>query len=283
MFDLRYHVASLAAVFLALVIGILVGVGISGRGALNERERLSLENDIRDLRAQTEDQRRRIDELEGAAAYEQATEEAVLEDRLSERRVALVFVGSVDGAVRTAVEQMLDDAGGSMTRVRALRVPIDFVEVEDALVGVPGAPSRPEDIGRALAQEFLDGGETPLWDELASNLVEERDGGMTIPVDAVVVARSTEAQRGPTARFLGGFYSGLASGGRPAVAVETSDADESALPVLVRYGFSSVNNVETPTGRVSLAVLLAGDDAGHYGINAEDGYVPDVDPVAPSG
>src|SRR5215208_8407711 len=30
MFDLRYHVASLAAVFLALIIGILVGVGISG-------------------------------------------------------------------------------------------------------------------------------------------------------------------------------------------------------------------------------------------------------------
>ena len=32
MFDLRYHVASLAAVFLALIIGILVGVGISDRG-----------------------------------------------------------------------------------------------------------------------------------------------------------------------------------------------------------------------------------------------------------
>ena len=32
MFDLRYHVASLAAVFLALIIGILVGVGISREG-----------------------------------------------------------------------------------------------------------------------------------------------------------------------------------------------------------------------------------------------------------
>ena len=31
MFDLRYHVASLAAVFLALVIGILVGVAMSGK------------------------------------------------------------------------------------------------------------------------------------------------------------------------------------------------------------------------------------------------------------
>ena len=37
MFDLRYHVASLAAVFLALIIGILVGVGISGRGLVDSR------------------------------------------------------------------------------------------------------------------------------------------------------------------------------------------------------------------------------------------------------
>jgi len=35
MFDLRYHVASLTAVFLALVIGILVGVGIADRGLVD--------------------------------------------------------------------------------------------------------------------------------------------------------------------------------------------------------------------------------------------------------
>ena len=40
MFDLRYHVASLAAVFLALVIGILLGVGISGRGLVDKSELL---------------------------------------------------------------------------------------------------------------------------------------------------------------------------------------------------------------------------------------------------
>ena len=36
MFDFRYHVASLVAVFLALVIGILVGVGIADRGVREE-------------------------------------------------------------------------------------------------------------------------------------------------------------------------------------------------------------------------------------------------------
>ena len=39
MFDLRYHVASLAAVFLALIIGIVVGVGISGKGFVSDSER----------------------------------------------------------------------------------------------------------------------------------------------------------------------------------------------------------------------------------------------------
>lgn len=283
MFDLRYHVASLAAVFIALVIGILVGVGISGRDVIREGERRSLQARIDELERQTDVQRRRIDQLQAAAEYELATEDAVLDNRLVDKQVAIVFVGSVDGAVRTNVEQMLEDADASMARMRALRVPIDFVEVQDALVDVPDAPSRPEDVGRALAQEFLAGGETPLWDEVGGVLVEEREGGMRTPVDAVVVARNVEAQRGPTARFLAGFYNGLASGGQPAVAVETSGTRDSALPLFDRYGFSTVDNVETPTGRVSLAVLLTGGESGNFGVDGSDGLLPPVEPVLPTG
>ena len=49
MFDLRYHVASLAAVFLALIIGILVGVGISGKGFVSDSERKLLNEQIDEL------------------------------------------------------------------------------------------------------------------------------------------------------------------------------------------------------------------------------------------
>ena len=49
MFDLRYHVASLAAVFLALVIGILVGVGISSGGFVSKGERSLLNSKIDEL------------------------------------------------------------------------------------------------------------------------------------------------------------------------------------------------------------------------------------------
>ncbi len=53
MFDLRYHVASLAAVFLALVIGILVGVGIADRGYVDKGVRGLLEQRIAQLRSAT--------------------------------------------------------------------------------------------------------------------------------------------------------------------------------------------------------------------------------------
>ena len=51
MFDLRYHVASLAAVFVALVIGIFVGVGLSGRGFVNDAERKNFQARIDELQA----------------------------------------------------------------------------------------------------------------------------------------------------------------------------------------------------------------------------------------
>ena len=282
MFDLRYHVASLAAVFIALVIGILVGVGISGRGALKDVERLNLQNDIGRLQAQNEDLRRQMQELEAAAEYQQETEQAVLANRLRDRRLLLVFVGSVKGAIRTSVEQMVGDADGSMARMRALRVPVDFVEVQDALVEVVDAPARPEDLGRSLAAELLDGGETPLLDELTTTLIEEQDGSMGGAVDGVVIAHNSDRQGGPTARFLAGLYNGLLSGGRPAIAVETSRTDDSALSVFRRHGYSTVDNVEMPTGRVSLAVLLTGEATGDYGVNGENGPLPNVEPVAPT-
>src|SRR5918999_3805272 len=100
MFDLRYHVASLAAVFIALVIGILVGVGLSGRGLLDETERQRLQEDIARLDRESDRQQQRIEELLAAEQYERATYEAVMDGRLDGQRIALVFVGPIDGAAR---------------------------------------------------------------------------------------------------------------------------------------------------------------------------------------
>jgi Copper transport outer membrane protein, MctB len=281
VFDLRYHVASLAAVFIALVIGILVGVGLSGRGVLREAERDSLQAEIDRLNNQSELQQQRIDELAAAAEYESATYDAVMDGRLDGKRIGLVFVGPVDGAVRASVEDTMESADGAVARTRSLKVPMDALEIQDAIADLPGAPSGVEEVGRALARELLDGGETPLWNELEQLIVLEQSQGPPGPMDGVVVMRNADPQSGATARFLAGFYEGLASAGVPAVAVETTGVSEadSALPVFERHRFSSVDNVDTETGRLSLAVLLSGAERGRYGLDGEDGYVPSVPTV----
>ena len=283
MFDLRYHAVSLAAVFIFFVIGTLVGVGISGRGVLGERERLSLEARIEQAERDLDDAQRRAAEQEALEEYERETYPAVMAGRLADRRIGVVYLGSAEGEIAGAIQETLDRADGDVTRMRALRLPIQTGELLRTVADVPDAPNTVEDLGRALAGELVDGGETPLWDAVGPVLVEERDGTNSESLDGVVIARTVEPQRGQTARFLAAFYGGLAGAGVPVVGVETTDAEPSAVPTYVDHGFSTVDHLDTAPGRVALAVLLEeGGPRGSFGTKDDDDPVlPPVDPIAP--
>src|ERR671919_143433 len=113
MFDLRYHVASLAAVFIALVIGILVGVGLSGRGVLRDRERINYEQRIDQLERRVADAEDRVRNQEALEQYERETYPALMENRLASRRVAAIFIGSFEGELAQSVRQTVEDADGT--------------------------------------------------------------------------------------------------------------------------------------------------------------------------
>lgn len=292
MFDLLYHVASLAAVFLALVIGILVGVGISSGGFVSKGERSLLNRKIDELQRSLDAARLRTGDLSraqrGATTYVEESYPLLMADRLPSRRVALVFVGHVDADVRDLVERTLVDAGaGATLRMRAIRVPVDLEALGTMLDGRPALArySRPDaarELGRRLAQELVRGGRAPVWRLLSPQLVAERSGNEGLPADAVVVARSVASQQGPTSRLLRGFYEGLASSGVPAVGVETSRASATAVDAFGKAGLSSVDFVDTEVGRLALALLLAGGRPGSYGLKqtATDGILPPIEAVA---
>src|SRR5215210_22452 len=159
MFDLRYHVASLAAVFLALIIGILVGVGISDRGLVDSGTRRLLEGRVASLQRQLERSGQqstdRERELRAGRAFIDEAYPVVVRNRLRGKRVAVVFVGSIDAAVRSSVTSALADAGADQLRLRALKAPIDLSQVTSALSGQAAAAGvrgkkNVEDLGRAL-------------------------------------------------------------------------------------------------------------------------------------
>jgi Copper transport outer membrane protein, MctB len=288
MFDLRYHVASLAAVFLALLIGILVGVGISGKA--DEARNDELRREIADLRGQLEsaaDSRAGLQRAhEADEAFAQDVYPVLMENRLRGMRIALLFVGKVDAA---HVQRALEDAGASRLRMEALKVPVDPEKLDQAIAGRPDlteyqGEDRLDDLGRVLADELVNGGETPAWDALTSQLVEEKTGTFRRPADGVVVLRTAEPQAGPTARFLRGLYSGLAESGVPAVGAETAAENPSAIGVWNRAGLSTVDNIDTPAGRLALALLLAGGDEGSYGVkDTAEEILPPIEALPPEG
>jgi hypothetical protein len=285
MFDLRYHVASLAAVFVALVIGIFVGVGLSGRGFVNDAERKNFEARIDELRADRDSAvaraasaQRRGDALDDFA---DTTYTSLVRRRLAGTTVGVVFVGSVDQGLAGTIRRTVSDAGGRVVRLRALRVPLDPEAVDQALRGDPdtrdlaGADSRSR-LGTTIARELVTGGQTPVLDRLSSVLVEEQLGLSKAPLDAVVVARPARPQQGETEDFLGGLYSGLAASQVPSVGVEESNARPSAVPPFRASGLATVDAVDTAVGDVALVFLLEGARPGSYGLgeNALDGVLP---------
>ena len=104
-----------------------------------------------------------------------------------------------------------------------------------------------------------------------------------MPADGVVVMRTASPQHGATSKFLLGLYEGLSSTSAPAVGAEHTDADASATSIFQRGGLSTVDDVDTPVGRLALLLLLAGQPAGQYGVkdSAIDGPLPPL-PLRPA-
>ena len=81
------------------------------------------------------------------------------------------------------------------------------------------------------------------------------------------------------------MYEGLNSTGAPAVGAEQTDAPDSATSAFQRGGLSTVDDVDTPIGRLALLLLLAGQPGGQYGVkdSATDGALPPGLTLSPAG
>jgi hypothetical protein len=266
MFDFRYHVASLAAVFFALVIGILVGVALASHG-LGNTERKRLEEDLRRAESQADVLRTQVATLmndgAGDRAFVEGTYKSVMANRLKSRKIAVLFIGSSEKTRRTDITQALADASaGTPLRMRFVKVPVDPEALAKKLAKKPllasySAPDQLKNLGHDLGQEFVVGSDTPLWTALQGLIVEEKAGPSRPPADGVVIVRTTTPQTGPTALFLTGLYAGLADVGVPVIGVERTNDPGSAIKAFQRAGFSTVDDIDARIGKLALVALLA--------------------------
>nr|WP_257907028.1 copper transporter [Janibacter limosus] len=148
MIDFRYHLVSLAAVLIALSIGIVLGAGPLndniGSTLSGEVTKLRREKDA--LRARGNDQRRQI---EGRDAYDEATLDTVVQGRLTDRQVTVVSLPQAADEDVAAIRDTLEQAGASVG---------DTVEVTSARASTDDQLTSTRSTAGQAALHLLPGG-----------------------------------------------------------------------------------------------------------------------------
>lgn len=286
MYNLRYHIASLVAVFLALSVGLILGTVVAERGMITDQTSelvAQLQTRFDEISAQNA-------ELEVGLARDRAFAESAVvpltAGQLTGRNVAIIAsTGRVDGV--SAVADAIASAGGSSFTVTLEQTALGLYETEpEGLAGLlqlqgvdiatPG-PALEQQVADVLVSEWRTGADQPLTQLLAgTGRMSLESSASTASVDAVVVMGSGESGCDPFALALG--HSMVAAGG-VALGAEASPTEGGCASVFAAEGLSAVDHVSTAQGRFSLVWILAGRAEGYFGSGVgSEAYYP---PLAP--
>jgi copper transport outer membrane protein MctB len=275
-YSARYHVASLAAVFLALGVGILIGTGL-GKNVVNDTTRnleSSLKGDLLSARGQVSSLRA---DLRRQQTFASTVYPALTHGALPGGRIAVISLGGLDGAVRSDIERILgaqNETGAHVKEFAVLREPPDIAALNGELRGTRFHPLRnnPADLaafGRHAARAVVKGG--PLFKRTSGALLARRSGRPG-RISGVIVTRSAPQNLGKTASAAtngleSGVLDGLERTGLPVVAVESTGTDPSSIPLFRSHGLTTVDDVDLTAGSVALVYALRGA-RGNFGVGS---------------
>ncbi|MEW6059451.1 MAG: copper transporter [Actinomycetota bacterium] len=311
MISFRYHVFTIAAVFLAIGLGIVVGNIYVQPGLVNNlrNQTEALRGDLSDLRAQVGDLETRESQLQRAGDILSLIDQGGLEGV----QVAIVTHDGADDRMLAQARESFDTAQADLVAVLSVT---DRMGMADALarqglaqiVGMP-AESDPAVLQRAaaalLAQRLSEGAPAPEGTSPAHDPLDEllREQFLRFPPGLPKVSEGSLPEFGGEGlvvvvldggqgeltldpeSFMVPFVEDLVRLGSTVAAGESSSTEYSFVPTLRADGpadgirMVTVDDVDLSTGGAALVLglerLLALGEGGNYGIKG------DVQPIPP--
>ena len=308
MITLRHHVISLAAVFVALAIGVVLGSGtFSGTTVSGLRgDNGDLEKQISTL---TDEKTALNERLSAAAEFDAQIAGRVVRGALNGKSVVLFSTPDAQADDVDAVSKLIGQAGGTVTGTIALTT--EFVEANSAekLRAVVNSPILPA--GTQLSTTLVDQGSqagdllgiallinrdpkiVPVADEPRDAVLSAlRDTGFLtytkrfVPANTAVIvtggalADNAGNQGATMARFAAAMAprgSGTVLAGRDGSATGVSAVAVTRSEAAMADAVTTVDDIGTESGRITsvlaLQALIAGAPPGKYGVGAGAGSV----------
>ena len=302
MISLRSHAISLAAVFLALAIGIALGSGLLSNTVLS-----GLRDDKTDMQTQietlTDDKNALNEKLSAAGDFDAQMAPRILQDALAEKTVVLFRTPDAADSDLEGLTRLIEQAGGRVTGTVALTQ--EFVDANSAekLLSVVNSPIVPA--GSQLSTSSVDQG-SQAGDLLGIALLANRDPKVA-PVDdaqrdtvlaalrdtgfvtygterigaantaLVVTGGALGDDAGNQGATVARFAAGLAPHGSGTVLVGRDGSASGTSAVAVTRSDAALNSVvstvddgDSESGRITavlaLSTLINGGKPGQFGI-----------------
>lgn len=274
MYNLRYHLASLVAVFLALAVGLLLGTVVAEQGTFDESSRAMVEDLQRQFKELQSENAQLSTGLDRAVAFGTDAAPALVAGRLRDMTVAVV-VNAGRGNGLSSLVDVLEQAGAA---------PVVYT-FESPALGL--RETVPDGLPDLIGGEFTTQGSGPasqaFIDEVAARLADEWSSAGSRPATELFVTQGVLSVRGeaeataadacvsmcafdgePDA-FARAVIAAFDDAGRLGVAAEASSQETGVAADAADAGLSAVDHVDTPQGAVSMVWLLSGEEEGYFG------------------
>jgi hypothetical protein len=272
LFSFRYHAMSLGAVFLALGIGILLGVAIGENGIVSGASKdleKSLRGDLNNARSRNGDLRR---DLAIRDDYESQTYGPLVKDLLAGWRLGIVAMGKLPGSYSSEITDAIEPAGASVDSVSVIKAPLPVGRLASEMKGTKLArldrsPDQLERFGRRFGRQLVNGGN--LVDRLRHDLFSSSRGEYR-GLDGIVYVRDRDGLEGEDKQSQDRFEKGLLDGFQQAkaglVGVENTGTDPSEAEFMSDHDVASVDDLDLSPGKTAVVWVFAGGAIGKYGV-----------------
>lgn len=274
----RYHVTTIAAIFIALGVGIVIGSSFV-QSAIVQRQTRRLD----ELKTQFTQEIAPLREANlHYAQFVERISNVVLDAKLSGMRVALVQTGDYPDTVQR-IRETLEQAGATISSVTVIdrlfpaRSQTEASDLQSKLR--PTHPDLPADASAplaVLAWALSRGSGDADIAVLEDARLLTHDGSYSLPADRVIlVGGATQDYESRADAVDVPLISRLRDAGMKVVFAEPSSAGISYIPAVHNGEVSTVDNADTDIGRLAVALALIAP-AGDYGTKntARNGLVP---------
>ncbi|MHB0997732.1 MAG: copper transporter [Armatimonadota bacterium] len=285
LIDLKYHLTSLIAVFLALAIGILAGSSLIAGSSIERQIAKGLEKEFGKLRIENQQQQAELQNLQNLLdKHNQFADKmlpALTNGRLARNRVAIIQTGDYSNAVQM-VKSCLEKAGAQVSSITTLPdLTTEDIQpiIINAVLSITGETNNPDPVNRVLqiiANSIVTGSNTDAIKILESKNILTSSGYYDQGTWRIVLIGGSKEKPGNRASEIDlPLIEKLKNAGvLTVVGTEPVRAEVSYITDYKSMEIPTVDNVDEAMGQIALIFALSGE-SGNFGVKkSADKVIP---------